>query len=205
LDREVFLCPFCSAVLRAELSPGTSEVKCKHCGGLVLVPSRVSGLDGQCPNHPGSRLVGLCNNCRESFCEQCLHVIGLGDRNLYLCPTCTTMYIRSYSKKSPYLIVAGALIFLVGFFQILPATVWISSISEQLVIYGLAMLLGGLLVRFHFPAVTTLEKKRRSDIEYSVTWAECPHCKVGYLYAPSRIGPDCTVMCLNCNREFKLG
>lgn len=204
MDREVFLCPFCSALLREELAPGTYEVKCKHCGGVVLVPSRLSGLDGQCSNHPRSRSVGLCTNCRQSFCEQCLHVIALGDKNLYLCPTCTAEYIRSYFNKSPYLIVVGALMFLVGFFPVLPVSIWTRSIPEMLMLYGVGMLLGGVFVRFHRPAVPTLEKKWHDDMKYSVTWAECPHCKVGYLYGPDRIGANCAVMCLNCNREFKL-
>ncbi len=205
MERGPYDCPFCGAPYKAELASGMVETECKICGGRFLIPSSLSGLHGQCVNHPGSEQFGLCSECSQGFCERCLHVIDQGEKNLYLCPTCTAEYIHSYSTGSACFIVAGVLTFLTGFFQVLPVTIWTRSVPEWLVVYGIGFFFMGVFFHFFRPAVPTLEEKRRNDkMNARVNWAECPYCKAGYFYSLHQIRPDWTVNCQNCNLPIDL-
>jgi len=85
---EAYICPFCGAPYRELIPAGVVQVKCRYCGGLVLVPPRLGGLVRRCPGHPETLAVGLCNDCSGSYCDRCLYVLRVQDGELYVCSNC---------------------------------------------------------------------------------------------------------------------
>jgi hypothetical protein len=71
-------CPVCQAVNDAE------SVYCAHCG-RPLAPggAPVVAGDASCLNHSDREVSGLCSQCAEGFCSECLPE-GSGT----LCPAC---------------------------------------------------------------------------------------------------------------------
>lgn len=85
---EMVICPFCGGVYRESISLGTVQVKCKYCGGTILVPPHIGGETWRCPNHPDILAVGLCNDCGGRYCDTCLNYYSLEHGTLHLCPAC---------------------------------------------------------------------------------------------------------------------
>jgi len=85
---EAYICPFCGAPYRELIPAGVVQVKCRYCGGLVLVPPRLGGLVRRCPGHPETLAVGLCNDCSGSYCDHCLYILKVRDGELYVCSNC---------------------------------------------------------------------------------------------------------------------
>ncbi|MEM2440150.1 MAG: hypothetical protein QW493_02915 [Candidatus Bathyarchaeia archaeon] len=85
---EVLTCPFCGAPYREIIPVGTVQVECQYCGATILVPPSLGGIVQQCPNHPETLAVGLCNDCGQSFCTRCLYVLDIKGGRLYVCAKC---------------------------------------------------------------------------------------------------------------------
>jgi len=113
--KRLFTCTFCGAPQRMIISPGTMQVKCQYCGGLILVPPWMGGRTLRCVNHPEKLAVGICNDCGRSFCPECLRVYRLetGDANatLYLDTACLR---KRYAGKANKGIWAGILLLAYG-------------------------------------------------------------------------------------------
>ena len=175
MEIETLVCPLCGAPDEDTLVSGTLLAKCRHCGGLSLVPSRFTGLSQHCPNHPDSQSVGLCSKCGQTLCDRCLRVVKLrGKKNLYLCSKCTERYLLRRLMASNWLVALGVLCFVVAVFQALPVS-WYDYLSPlrtfytlQFTLFSLVILLLALYARFHAPSSPTLEEKRRGDISHDV-------------------------------------
>ena len=113
--KRLFTCTFCGAPQRMIISPGTMQVKCQYCGGLILVPPWMGGRTLRCVNHPEKLAVGICNDCGRNFCPECLRVYRLetGDANatLYLDTACLR---KRYAGKANKGIWAGILLLAYG-------------------------------------------------------------------------------------------
>ena len=88
MTEEVLICPFCGAPHGETIPAGIVQVKCRYCGAEVLVPPRLGGAIQRCPNHPDFLALGLCNDCSNSFCDQCLLVFEANHMRLNLCAKC---------------------------------------------------------------------------------------------------------------------
>lgn len=84
----MIICPFCGGVYRESISLGTAQVKCKYCGGAILVPPHLGGAGWSCPNHPDVLAVGFCNDCGGRYCDACLYFYSIEHGALHLCPAC---------------------------------------------------------------------------------------------------------------------
>ncbi|MGB9676925.1 MAG: hypothetical protein ACPL0C_07055 [Candidatus Bathyarchaeales archaeon] len=88
MAEEALTCPFCGAPYRAIIPAGTIQVKCDYCGATILVPPRLGGAVRQCPNHPDTLAVGLCNDCGQSYCTRCLYIFNVEGGKLHVCAKC---------------------------------------------------------------------------------------------------------------------
>lgn len=86
--QEVIVCPFCGAPYAGIVPHDVVHVKCKYCGGVILLPSHLSVVP-RCPNHPDTVAVGLCSRCFRGVCKKCLYLHQVEGGRTYLCPTCT--------------------------------------------------------------------------------------------------------------------
>jgi hypothetical protein len=103
---EAVVCPFCGAPYRDVIPAGTIQVKCKYCGVTILVPPHLGGIVRQCPNHPDTLAVGLCNDCGQSYCTRCLYIVNVDGGKLHVCAKC---YEARNSMKSIWALVLLAL------------------------------------------------------------------------------------------------
>jgi len=90
-------------------------VKCKYCGGTFDLKSRAELEVARCANHLDRAAVGLCNDCGDSFCTECLKTYKLATRGegmtSNLCPKC---FAARNSNKVWGLLVVGAIFSLIG-------------------------------------------------------------------------------------------
>jgi len=116
--KRLFTCTFCGAPQRMIISPGTMQVKCQYCGGLVLVPPWMGGKTLRCANHPERLAVGFCNDCGRNFCPVCLRIYHLETRDaratLYLDTACLR---KRYAEKANKGIWVGILLLAYGIFS----------------------------------------------------------------------------------------
>lgn len=116
-ETEPVKCPFCGAPYREIIPADVVQVKCKYCGGVFHVPPTIEAEVPRCVNHPEKVAVGMCNDCGQSFCGDCLHAYKLSARGesatLYLCPDCLK---ARYNSKIRGYIIAGAFMLLMGVF-----------------------------------------------------------------------------------------
>lgn len=84
---EAIICPFCGAPYSGTVPYDVVDIKCRYCGGRILLPSHLSVVP-RCPNHPDTVAVGLCSQCSQQFCKNCLHVKQLEGGRTYLCTRC---------------------------------------------------------------------------------------------------------------------
>lgn len=110
-------CPFCGAPYRDVIPADVVQVKCKYCGGIFQVPPTVGAEVSRCIIHPEKVAVGMCNDCGQSFCGNCLHVFNLVTRDtratLYLCPNCLR---ARYARRLQGYIYTGALLLVMSVF-----------------------------------------------------------------------------------------
>ena len=109
------ICPFCGAPQRGYVAADTLQVKCEYCGGVFLTKPSIEG-EFRCSNHPQMLAIGTCNDCRRSFCGNCLHYYALETEHerasLYLCPDCLW---RRHAEKAETGIYVGIFFVFVGF------------------------------------------------------------------------------------------
>ena len=110
-------CPFCGAPYRKPIPTDALQLKCDYCGAVFRTPPSIGVEIPECANHPERYAVGVCNDCGESFCRECLHSYNLRTRSqrtvLYLCPNC---FRKRYVDRANRLVLAGMLLIAVGLF-----------------------------------------------------------------------------------------
>jgi len=148
LERETLTCPFCGAPHRGVIPSGTVQVKCKYCGGTILVPSSAPC----CPGHPEVLAVGLCNDCGGSYCDSCLYLAKIKEATLYLCPGC---YKKRVATGTTVAFVLLALCLVMGFFLFLVEP----PQGVVLLIFTLPLLAWVIYSRFHPPKFDTLKER----------------------------------------------
>lgn len=154
-EKEPFLCPFCGAPQRTVIPSGTVQVKCLYCGGVILVPTWLSGKTIRCSNHPERLSVGICNDCGRNFCGECLHIYHLETENtkitLYLDGSCLR---RRYSKKTSSIFWVGMLLLGYGIFS----TIISLEIGILVIILGVGTILYSNLKKGETPTEITVDK-----------------------------------------------
>ena len=111
MENEILTCPYCGALYRDTIPQGTVQVKCKYCGGNIMVPTFFGGAIQRCTNHSDVLAVGLCNDCGRSYCGNCLSLERVENGTLFLCPTCRS---RRDSEKTTRLLLLGAFMLIIG-------------------------------------------------------------------------------------------
>jgi hypothetical protein len=85
-------CPFCGAPYKKLVPPNALQLKCDYCGATFHTPPKLGVEIPQCRNHHERFATGICNDCGESFCSECLKAFPLFTEHaramLYLCPNC---------------------------------------------------------------------------------------------------------------------
>jgi hypothetical protein len=85
-------CPFCGAPYKKPVPPNALQLKCDYCGATFHTPPKLGVEIPRCYNHCERYATGICNDCGQSFCSECLTAFPLvtdGARAmLYLCPNC---------------------------------------------------------------------------------------------------------------------
>jgi hypothetical protein len=136
-----------------------------------LVPSRIGRDFPRCANHPERLAVGLCNDCGDNFCSECLRVYELTTRDanasLYLCPDCLR---GRYSQESGRVILPGIGLLVMGAL-IVGLAPFIGVIS---IVAGSGFLVYGLFKRSEMPhpALTRCGRSGREE-RLKSRWMEC--------------------------------
>jgi hypothetical protein len=135
-------CPFCGAPQREVVPTSVAQVKCKYCGSIIPISPHLKGVVPRCPNHPEAFATGLCNDCGEHFCTQCLQSYDLktqsDEARLFLCPDCLRK--RELEKANAWILV-GFLFVAFGFFvtlmNFMMGILLILSTSLPMIVYGI--------------------------------------------------------------------
>lgn len=191
---EMIICPFCGGVYRESISLGTAQVKCKYCGGDILVPPHFGGASSRCPNHPDVFAVGFCNDCGGRYCDACLYYYSLEHGILHLCPAC---FKSRKSKEASSVLWIGALFVLFGF--LFSATA--RSAGEALVFgvlffgfFATPIFAWGIFRMTHLPKGLSVKEDRESiEREKEIQKSQGPHTTYelynmllgDYVHAPS--------------------
>jgi len=119
-EKRPLSCPFCGAPQRMSVPPGTIQINCEYCGGVILIPPWLGGKTLRCDHHPERLAIGICNDCGRSFCPECLRIYHLKTRD-----TETTLYLdtaclrKRHAGKASETIGAGILLLVFGVFSAL--------------------------------------------------------------------------------------
>jgi hypothetical protein len=103
-------CPFCGAPYRDVISTNVAQVKCEYCGGIFPISPSFKGVVPRCPNHPETFATGLCNDCGEHFCTQCLQIYNL---TLTVLKRYYIFVLNAFALENLRKLMAG---FILGFF-----------------------------------------------------------------------------------------
>jgi hypothetical protein len=108
-------CPFCGAPYKKPVPPNALQLKCDYCGATFHTPPKLGVEIPRCYNHCERYATGICNDCGESFCSECLTAFPLvtdGSRAmLYLCPNCLR---KRNLEKADANILGATLVLIVG-------------------------------------------------------------------------------------------
>lgn len=108
-------CPFCGAPYRKLIPHDALQLKCDYCGATFRTPPHIGVEIPQCCNHPDRFATGICNDCEQNFCRECLHTYSLKTQNeravLYLCPSCFT---RRNIEKANVLVYSGFILLILS-------------------------------------------------------------------------------------------
>ncbi len=133
MERRALICPVCGAPHRRAVPSGVVQVKCIYCGAAIVVPADAS----RCPNHPDILATAVCNDCRSSYCRDCLSAYRLEDGILQLCSNCLA---RRHTKRAEAITLTGFLIALLGVFSTIFYPVigilTIALFAAPLIVYG---------------------------------------------------------------------
>jgi hypothetical protein len=117
----------------------------------------MSGRTSRCPNHPDRLAVGICNDCGESLCGECLHVYTLNIEGarviLYLCPTCLR---KRHAEKANTAIYLGIFFLLFGIFSALILV----SLGILIIIMGIGLIIYGGSKKAETPKKSTINDLR---------------------------------------------
>ena len=159
-------CPFCGAPFRKFIPANTMQLECQYCGGVFLVPPELGTEIPQCANHPDKFALGLCNDCGDNFCGDCLHVYKLVTRDasavLHLCSNCLK---GRYSKDGNGFILTGVMSIVMG----LVASTFVMPMGLSFVVLGVVAIGYGFVKRSGMPeeptinAVRNVEERRRAE------------------------------------------
>jgi len=206
MNERGFLCPICGAPIREMILDGATQLKCRYCGGTVLIPSSYEssyhtlGVVKKCANHLNTPSVDTCQSCGRAFCSRCLHIVfGLEGRQYY-CPECV---IEKLGERR----VLGKGASVVGIVLLVLCVMLLSSIPDQTTVFGLAgvivgggfcLLSSGLYEILHRPTWTTIRDEQQAGA------GRCPFCGAFYLYRYGAVSEDGSVKCQNCGKTFPL-
>lgn len=153
--KRLFICTFCGAPQRMIISPGTMQVNCQYCGGLILVPPWMGGKTPRCVNHPERLAVGICNDCGRNFCPECLRVYHLETRDteatLYLDTACLR---KRYAGKANKGIWGGILLLAFGILSAISSL----GVGILFIIFAWGIMAYSVLKRREKPTEPTVDK-----------------------------------------------
>ena len=86
-EKKILKCPFCGITYKKPIPKGTVHLSC-HCGATFFVPSELGGSVHYCPNHPEKEAIGLCDDCKEGYCDHCLHILTFHPFLRVKCSSC---------------------------------------------------------------------------------------------------------------------
>jgi len=157
LEKETLTCPLCGAPYRETIPSGVVQVKCRYCGGTILVPPALGGEVYRCPNHPDVLVVSLCNDCGESYCDSCLYFYDVRDGTLNLCPSC---FRNRQTAGAKGILTVGILLFLLASF----AVVSTSAVGDKLLsgfflVISLPMVVWGIYRNYRLPKGVSVKEK----------------------------------------------
>ena len=160
---KAIFCPFCGAPCD-KLVPSSGMLKCAYCGGSFQAPPRMDIEVSSCYIHPDRFSKGLCNDCGNNFCEDCLHPFDLRTRDdnatLFLCSSCLRDRKVQQARGSFF---SGILVTLAGLLLLFLAPDAFGKIILALpVIFGIGLLIYG------------YSKGREADAEYDESVASEP-------------------------------
>jgi hypothetical protein len=117
-DTKVVRCPFCGAPYKNPIPTDALQLKCDYCGATFRTPPQIGVEIPECVNHPERYAVGVCNDCGQNFCKECLHTYNLRPMQsdsavLYLCPDC---FKKRYLSRAKGHVVSGIMIITMGAF-----------------------------------------------------------------------------------------
>ena len=155
------------------------QLECQYCGGVFLVPPQLGMEILQCVNHADRFALGICNDCGDNFCGDCLHSYKLVTREastvLHLCPDC----LRSrYSKGVNGSFLVGIVWLLMGLF----ASLYVTPIGLMLVVLGVAAIGYGFMKRSGMPGEPTINDLRNVAEKRKAEAAELEEIDVEDLY-----------------------
>ncbi len=141
---------------------------------MFLVPPEISGGVPYCCNHSDRFAVGICNDCGENFCSECLHIYNLQTRGaeatLFLCPECLNK--RHCKDANSY--IYGGLLF--SFFGAAYAVVTMSfNVPIGILAGALFLILGIGMATFGFSKRSKLTQEltiHESKVEHEKMRAE---------------------------------
>lgn len=163
-EKRLFTCTFCGAPQRGIIPPGTMQVNCQYCGGLILVPPWMGGKTLRCVNHPERLAVGICNDCGRNFCPECLRIYHLKTRDtkatLYLDIDCLR---KRYAEKTSKTIWVGILLLAYGIFLAIISI----GVGILVIIFAGGIIAYGVFKGKEEPTESTVEEalKERERIE----------------------------------------
>lgn len=76
-----------------------------------MVPTFFSGAIQRCTNHPETLAVGLCNDCGQSYCDNCLSRQKIEGGTLFLCPACRS---KREDRTTISILSTGLFVFIMG-------------------------------------------------------------------------------------------
>jgi len=134
-------CPFCGAPYKKLVPSNALQLKCAYCGAMYRVPPRI-GIDiPQCANHRDRFAVGICDDCQQNFCSDCIEIYDFktrdGSATLHLCPRCLNK--RETDKANSY-VIGGILTIIFGVIfaaMLLPLGIFILIIGIGEIVYGI--------------------------------------------------------------------
>ena len=141
-DTAAVRCPFCGAPYRKPIPTDALQLKCDYCGAAFRTPVSIGVEIPECTNHPERYAVGICNDCGQNFCRECLHSYNLRTRYtravLYLCPNC---FKKRYMGRANGQLASGILLIALGLFFTFLALpfVFIAVIGLIQALYGVSL------------------------------------------------------------------
>lgn len=197
------VCPSCGGRQKQILSSSIFQTRCEYCGSTILIPRELTGLARRCHNHPDRIAMGICHDCGQTFCEDCLVVWVQNAEKKYICPECRDRRRHTLTLEFRFLMVPGLVVLSVGLLLEMLSPASVLGIVP-LTLGFLCLYVGG-MDRIDNGEIGTMKQElQEQGAAGEGLREECPHCHALYFYNLHLIRPDWTVACQNCGRDFKL-